>query len=104
MNTCAFQGILLQKSLRYTQERRAITEFVIEISPLREGDPKENLKAIYWGENGEKAHNSLQTGDQLILQDQLRINKVTHKTGNEEYVEQQASVIVEKINRIQHAS
>ncbi|ABW31558.1 single-stranded DNA-binding protein [Acaryochloris marina] len=80
MNTCAFQGILLEKSLRYTQERRAIAEFVVEINPLREEDPRENLKAIYWGENGEKAHNALQAGDQLILQGQLRINKVTHKT------------------------
>lgn len=71
---------------------------------MREGDPIENLKALYWCENGEKAHNALQTGEQLVLQGQLRINKVTQKTGNEEYVEQQASVIVEKFNRIQHAS
>lgn len=101
MNLSAFQGILLEKTLRYTQEGRAIAEFIIEIDPLREGDPKENLKALYWGESGEKAHNALQTGEQLVLQGQLRINKVTHKTGNEEYVEQQASLIVEKINRIQ---
>ncbi|ABW32356.1 single-stranded DNA-binding protein [Acaryochloris marina] len=101
MNTCTFQGILLERSLRYTQERRAIAEFVVEINPLMEEDPKENLKAIYWGENGEQAHNALQAGDQLVLQGQLRINKVTHRLGNEEYVEQQASVIVEKINRIQ---
>ncbi|KAI9129464.1 hypothetical protein [Acaryochloris sp. CCMEE 5410] len=63
MNTCAFQGILLEKSLRYTQERRAIAEFVVEINPLREEDPKKSLKAIYWGENGEKAHNALQVGN-----------------------------------------
>ncbi len=43
-------------------------------------------------------------GDQLILQGQLKITKVTHKIGEEEYVEQQASLIVEKINRIQRAS
>lgn len=104
MNSCAFQGILLEKSLRYTQERRAIAEFVVVIDPLREEDPTENLKAIYWGESGEKAHNALQAGDQLILQGQLRINKVTHKMGNEEFVEQQASVIVEKINRIHSPS
>ena len=47
MNSCAFQGILLEKSLRYTQERRAIAEFVVVIDPLREEDPTENLKAIY---------------------------------------------------------
>ncbi|ABW33067.1 hypothetical protein AM1_F0117 (plasmid) [Acaryochloris marina MBIC11017] len=35
MNTCALQGILLEKSLRYTQEKRAIAEFVIEINPLK---------------------------------------------------------------------
>ncbi|MGR3279380.1 hypothetical protein ACSYAD_30400 [Acaryochloris marina NIES-2412] len=37
----------------------AIAEFVITIDPLREGDLTENLKALYWGENGEKAHNLL---------------------------------------------
>ncbi|ABW33066.1 hypothetical protein AM1_F0118 (plasmid) [Acaryochloris marina MBIC11017] len=34
------------------------------------------------------------------MQGQLRINKVTHRLGNEEYVDQQASLIVDKINRI----
>ncbi|MGR3280184.1 single-stranded DNA-binding protein [Acaryochloris marina NIES-2412] len=104
MNHSAFQAILQDKDLRHTQDGQAIAEFVVTIPPLREEDPPENLKAIYWGENGEKAHRSLQPGDQLILQGQLKITKVTHKTGEEEYVEQQASLIVEKINRIQRAS
>ena len=68
------------------------------------GRRSETLKAIYWGESGENAHQALQPGDQLILQGQLKITKVTHKTGEEEFVEQQASLMVEKINRIHHAS
>lgn len=104
MNQCAFQAILLEKDLRHTQDGQAIAEFVVTIPPLRKEDPPENLKAIYWGETGEKAHQSLQPGDQLILQGQLKVTKVTHKMGEEEYVEQQASLIVEKINRIQRAS
>lgn len=100
MNHCAFQAILQHKDLRHTQDGLAVAEFVVAIEPLREEDPPETLKAIYWGESGEKAHQALQPGDQLILQGQLKITKVTHKTGEEEYVEQQASLIVEQINRI----
>ena len=59
MNHFAVQGILQEKTLRYTQEKRAIAEFAVEINPLREEDPKENLKVLYWGESGEKAHNAL---------------------------------------------
>lgn len=108
MNHCAIQAILQDKTLRHTQQGQAMTsgrsltiaEFVVEIDPLREGDPPETLKAIYWGESGEKAYNALEPGDQLILQGSLKITKLTHKTGDEESVEQQASLIVEKINRI----
>lgn len=104
MNYCAFQAILQDKVLRQAQDGLAVAEFVVGIDPLREEDPPETLKAIYWGEGGEKAHQALQPGDQLILQGQFKITKMTHKTGDEEYVEQQASLIVEQINRIHSAS
>ncbi|ABW32501.1 hypothetical protein [Acaryochloris marina] len=53
MNHCAFQTSHQAKDLRHTQDGQAIAEFVVTIPPLREEDPPENLKAIYWGENGE---------------------------------------------------
>lgn len=100
MNHCVIQAILQDKSLRHTQKGQAIAEFVVAFDPLREGDPIETLKALYWGESGEKAYQALQTGDQLILQGRLKITQVTHKVGDEEYAEQQARLIVEQINRI----
>ena len=96
MNHSAFQAILQDKDLRHTQDGQAIAEFVVTIPPLREEDPPEQ----FTGGKMEKTPTVPYNGDQLILQGQLKITKVTHKMGEEEYVEQQASLIVEKINRI----
>ncbi len=104
MNQCILQAQLQEKTLRHTQQGQPIAEFIVSFPAIGSNDLLETLKVLYWGERGEKAYHALQLGELLVLTGQLRITKVTHQIGDQNYPEQKASLIAEKIHRLSRSS
>lgn len=95
MNSCILMAEIVQEpQLRYTTDKMAIAEMLVQFSGLRAEDPPATLKVVGWGDLAQKIQQNYHQGDRVILEGRLSMNTVAL----EGYKEKRAELTVQKIH------
>ena len=64
--------IVQDPQLRYTSDTQtAVTEFLVQIDPLRDGDAPETLKVVTWRKLAEAVPENFHRGDRVVIEGRL---------------------------------
>ena len=85
LNSCIVAGTVVRSpQVRHTQDNLAITEMLITIPALREGESPGGLKAVQMGKHAPELPRKAREGDSIILEGSLRMNMVQLQSGTKE--------------------
>ena len=86
MNHCLIQAVINSSpQMRYTKENKtAIAEMTVLFKGLRDEDPSRELKVLGWGTIAKEMVETLQEGQNVVLEGRLRMNSVTRNDGTKE--------------------
>lgn len=102
MNTCILMAEIVQDpQLRYTSDNQtAITELLVQIDALREGDPPETLKVVAWRRLAEAVQENFHRGDRVVIEGRLGMVLFEHPEG---FREKRAEVTAQRIHILDRA-
>ena len=103
MNTCVLMAEIVQDpQLRYTSDNQtAITELLVQIDPLRDGDPPETLKVVAWRRLAEAVQQNFHRGDRVVIEGRLGMILFDRPEG---FREKRAEVTAQRIHLLDHAA
>ncbi|MFP4219864.1 MAG: single-stranded DNA-binding protein [Phormidium sp.] len=103
MNTCVLMAEIVQDpQLRYTSDNQtAITELLVQIDPLRDGDPPETLKVVAWRRLAEAVQENFHRGDRVVIEGRLGMVVFDRPEG---FREKRAEVTAQRIHLLERAA
>ncbi|NMG61221.1 single-stranded DNA-binding protein [Geitlerinema sp. P-1104] len=103
MNSCIFMAEIVQDpQLRYTSDTQtAVTEFLVQIDPIRDGDAPETLKVVTWRKLAEAVPENFHRGDRVVIEGRLGMILFDRPEG---FREKRAEVTAQRVHLISHGS
>ncbi|OAB58434.1 single-stranded DNA-binding protein [Phormidium willei BDU 130791] len=103
MNSCILMAEIVQDpQLRYTSDNQtAITEVLVQIDPLRDGDPPETLKVVAWRRLAEAVQENFHRGDRVVIEGRLGMVVFDRPEG---FREKRAEVTAQRIHILDRAA
>lgn len=99
MNNCILMAEIVQDpQLRYTSDTQVpVAEMLVQIDPVRDGDPPATLKVVAWRKLAEAVQENYRRGDRAILEGRLGMVLVDRPEG---FREKRAEMTIQRIHTL----